>query len=62
MGHYRSEMGYESEDEAKAKRYKERHKKTMDFIQSQIDKRGIAAVLADFVMDGETSFVISYRK
>lgn len=62
MGHYRSEMGYEAEDERAERIRAERHRKTTEYIQGEINQRGIAAVLADLALDGETMFAIKYRR
>jgi hypothetical protein len=61
MGHYRSEMGYEDEDRSEAERRVTSLRKTERKIQTAIDKYGIAAVLAEMVVDGDTMFRIKYR-
>lgn len=51
MGHYRSEMGYEAEDERRAKEAAKRRKALVKKIKDDIAKRGIEEVLADIVID-----------
>lgn len=51
MGHYRSEMGYEDQDAREAAEKKRRLEATTREIQKAIDERGVAAVLADIILD-----------
>jgi hypothetical protein len=50
MGHYRSEMGYEKEDEERAKREEAQRQELIKKIGRDIKKRGVAAALADVVL------------
>lgn len=49
MGHYRSEMGFEAEDERRAKAREAQQKKRAAYIKADIEKRGIENVLADII-------------
>lgn len=51
MGHYRSEMGFETEDERIAKEQETAHNRRAAKIKADIKKRGIEHVLADIVSD-----------
>lgn len=54
MGHYRSEMGFEDQDRKEADQKSKRIAATTAEIQKAIDEHGVAAVLADIILD--TSF------
>ena len=49
MGHYRSEMGYEDEDNRRAEEKKKRIAELTLLIQKDIDELGMATVLARFI-------------
>lgn len=49
MGHYRSEMGFEREDEERAKRKAAELARLAKGIKADIKKRGIENVLADIL-------------
>lgn len=51
MGHYRSEMGYEAEDKRRAEEAAKRKATITKNIEKDIEKRGVAAVLTDILMD-----------
>lgn len=52
MGHYRSGDGYEEEDLKEAeRRKKEQLKRATNYIEQEIEKKGIAQVLAEIVLD-----------
>ncbi len=51
MGHYRSEMGYEAEDERRAKFEKERKERAIEDLKKRIAEKGIEEVLADIILD-----------
>ena len=51
MGHYRSEMGYEAEDEKRALAEKEQRERMASKIKEDIEKEGVEFVLADILMD-----------
>jgi len=47
MGHYRSEMGYEAEDERLAKLEKERKESVIKRMKKHIEKEGLESLLYD---------------
>lgn len=51
MGHYRSEMGFEDEDERRAFEKERRHNERAAYIKKDIGERGIEHVLADILSD-----------
>ena len=51
MGHYRSEMGFEEQDQKEAQERDRQHKARAAFIKKDIEKRGIEYVLADILTD-----------
>jgi len=51
MGHYRSEMGYEAEDEEREKRRLRRHQKLVEAIKLMIETDGLAETLATIIED-----------
>lgn len=57
MGHYRSEMGYEDEDEKRRRRKEESIRKTEQELQKAIDQDGIARVLAEIIVDASESMI-----
>lgn len=57
MGHYRSEMGFEAEDERRAKSHAAQQERRASYIKKDIKKRGIEHVLAD-ILDDKTSYSI----
>ena len=61
MGHYRSEMGYEDEDEKKARWKAQTREATARNIRKYIDVEGIEYVLADIVIDPLMAS-LKYRK
>lgn len=62
MGHYRSEMGYEGRDAEEARNRARRLAATTREIQSAIDERGVAAVLAEIIIEaGESSIFIGTK-
>ena len=57
MGHYRSEMGFEAEDEKRHKQKLERLAELEAKSQSFIDKHGVARLIAELIYDASESQV-----
>jgi hypothetical protein len=51
MGHYRSESGYDDEDEKKAKQKAQTREATAEYIRKVAEEKGLMYVLADIVLD-----------
>lgn len=51
MGHYRSEMGYENEDEKKARLKAQAREATAKRVREFIEVEGIEYILADILAD-----------
>lgn len=60
MGHYRSEMGFEDEDEKRARDKARTRKATAEYIYKRIAEEGIEYVLADIILDSQMAS-IHYR-
>ncbi len=61
MGHYRSEMGYEDEDEKKARWKAQTREATAKCIKDAAEKDGLMYVLADIIID-PTMASVKYRR
>ena len=61
MGHYRSEMGYEDEDDKKARWKDQTREATAEYIRKVADEHGLMYVLADIVIN-PTMASIKYLK
>ena len=61
MGHYRSEMGYEDDDRKEAEAKRRRLANTTAEIQKAIDDRGVAAVLAEIILDAPIGVYIGSK-
>jgi hypothetical protein len=61
MGHYRSEMGFDEQDRRDAEAKAKRLSNTTVEIQKAIDKDGVAAVLAEIILDTGLGVYIGSR-
>jgi hypothetical protein len=62
MGHYRSEMGYDEQDRLEAEAKRRRIDRTAAEIQKAIDEHGVAAVLADIILDTHSVIGMKYKR
>lgn len=51
MGHYRSEMGYESEDEERVRYKAQQHQRLAEALEWMIETEGLADTLATIIED-----------
>jgi hypothetical protein len=49
MGHYRSEMGFENEDDRREKEHQRRVADLTKIIEAAIERKGVARMLAEFI-------------
>lgn len=61
MGHYRSEMINPDEDMQRERWEAERRKNVARGLSIDIEKRGVAAVLADIIMDDKMIWLLASR-
>ena len=58
MGHYRSEMGYEDEDEERARYAARKENETREIVREMIKKDGIEETLVQILLDLRSKSIV----